>query len=138
MRAIYKRSKRLRLRIGSDPGAVRDAMQLTITKVAVRRVQRQSNKDWNVPSPETKAIKVELVWDPPWTSDRMSEAACRQIRVVAQAEHVGAIDRPHASTPTGREDVPDVAGAPCDQHVLHWRYAPLLVTGRLRPLMELL
>ena len=22
-------------------------------------------KDWNVPSPETKAIKVELVWDPP-------------------------------------------------------------------------
>ena len=51
---------------------------LTITKVAVRRVQRQSNKDWNVPSPETKAIKVELVWDPPWTSDRMSEAARRQ------------------------------------------------------------
>ena len=44
MRAIYKRSKRLRLRIGSDPGAVRDAMQLTITKVAVRRAQRQSNK----------------------------------------------------------------------------------------------
>ena len=35
-------------------------------------------KDWNVPSPETKAIKVELVWDPPWTSDRMSEAARRQ------------------------------------------------------------
>jgi hypothetical protein len=32
--------------------------------------------------------------------------------VVAQAEHVGAIDRPHASTPTGREDVPDVAGPP--------------------------
>ena len=32
MRAIYKRSKRLRLQIGSDPGAVRDAMQLTITK----------------------------------------------------------------------------------------------------------
>ena len=89
MRAIYKRSKRLRLRIGSDPGAVRDAMQLTITKVAVRRAQRQSNEDWNVPSPEAKAIKVELVWDPPWTSDRMSEAARRQIRVVAQAEHVG-------------------------------------------------
>ena len=129
MRAIYKRSKRLRLRIGSDPGAVRDAMQLTITKVAVRRAQRQSNEDWNVPAPETKAIKVELVWDPPWTSDRMSEAARRQF---------GAIDRPHASTPTGREDVPDVAGAPCDQHVLHWRYAALLVTGRLRPLMELL
>lgn len=25
--------------------------------------------------PEAKDVKVELVWDPPWTQDRMSEAA---------------------------------------------------------------
>ncbi len=28
--------------------------------------------------PEAAAISVELVWDPPWTPDRMNEAARRQ------------------------------------------------------------
>ena len=29
---------------------------------------------------DTPSIRVELVWDPPWTPDRMSEAARRQLR----------------------------------------------------------
>jgi metal-sulfur cluster biosynthetic enzyme len=68
-------------------------MQLTIAKVAVRRAQRQSNEDWNVPSPETKAIKVELVWDPPWTSDRHERSGPSAIRVVAQADQRPAAPR---------------------------------------------
>jgi metal-sulfur cluster biosynthetic enzyme len=31
--------------------------------------------------PGAPAIHVELVWDPPWTADRMSEAARRQLRI---------------------------------------------------------
>ena len=30
---------------------------------------------------------------------------------------------------TRGEHMPDIAGPPCDQHVLHWRSAPLLVCG---------
>ena len=30
--------------------------------------------------PDMPTIHVELVWDPPWTPDRMSEAARRQLR----------------------------------------------------------
>ena len=30
--------------------------------------------------PDVPAIHVELVWDPPWTPDRMSEIARRQLR----------------------------------------------------------
>src|SRR5262245_31827587 len=30
--------------------------------------------------PDAPAIHVELVWDPPWTPDRMSEEARRQLR----------------------------------------------------------
>lgn len=29
---------------------------------------------------DTSAIYVELVWDPPWTPDRMSDAARQQLR----------------------------------------------------------
>jgi hypothetical protein len=138
MRAIYKRSKRLRLRIGSDRGAVRDPTQLTIIKVAVRRVQRQSNKRLERALSRDQGDQGRACLGSALDLRSHERSGPSAIRVVAQAEHVGAIDRPHASTPTGREDVPDVAGAPCDQHVLHWRYAPLLVAGRLRPLMELL
>jgi FeS assembly SUF system protein len=30
----------------------------------------------------TRVVKVELVWDPPWTQDRMSEAAKLQLGLV--------------------------------------------------------
>lgn len=40
---------------GSMPGMVRDAVQGNV--------------------PELKAVEVELVWDPPWTPERLSEAA---------------------------------------------------------------
>jgi metal-sulfur cluster biosynthetic enzyme len=30
--------------------------------------------------PDVPAIRVELVWDPPWTPDRMSEAARQLLR----------------------------------------------------------
>ena len=29
---------------------------------------------------DVSSIEVELVWDPPWTPDRMSDAARRQLR----------------------------------------------------------
>jgi metal-sulfur cluster biosynthetic enzyme len=29
--------------------------------------------------PATRQVEVRLVWDPPWTPDRMSEAARRQL-----------------------------------------------------------
>jgi metal-sulfur cluster biosynthetic enzyme len=29
---------------------------------------------------DVQSIRVELVWDPPWTPDRMSEAARKQLR----------------------------------------------------------
>jgi metal-sulfur cluster biosynthetic enzyme len=29
---------------------------------------------------QTPVIRVELVWDPPWTPERMSETARRQLR----------------------------------------------------------
>jgi len=31
--------------------------------------------------PDAPMIHVELVWDPPWTADRMSDAARRQLRI---------------------------------------------------------
>lgn len=31
--------------------------------------------------PDTPYIRVELVWDPPWSPDRMSEEGRRQLRI---------------------------------------------------------
>ncbi len=66
----------------SPEGAVRIQMTLTspMCPVAESLPPEVEVKVWNVPG--VTSARVDVVWDPPWTPDRMSEAARLQLNMM--------------------------------------------------------
>ena len=66
----------------SPEGAVRIRMTLTspTCPVAESLPPEVEVKVWNVPG--VTSARVDVVWDPPWTPDRMSEAARLQLNMM--------------------------------------------------------
>ena len=58
---------------GDNAAKIRMTLTAPGCPVAGQIVEEVENKVENIP--EIKEATVELVWDPPWTRDRMSEAA---------------------------------------------------------------
>ncbi len=66
----------------SPDGAVRIRMTLTspTCPVAESLPPEVEARVWNVPG--VTSARVDVVWDPPWTPDRMSEAARLQLNMM--------------------------------------------------------
>lgn len=63
------------------PGEVRIEMTLTSPACPVAETFPQTVQDRVLTIPNVSLVAVELVWDPPWTKDRMSEVAKLQLNM---------------------------------------------------------
>jgi len=69
----------------ADDGAVNIRMTLTTPACPVAGILPQQVQAKVKALPGVSGCEVELVWDPPWTPDRMSEAARLQLNMDVQA-----------------------------------------------------
>jgi len=70
------------------PGGLRVAMTMTSPGCPLASyLAEEARRVLEAALPEGDAVEVALVWDPPWSPERMSEAARRQLG--ADAEETG-------------------------------------------------
>ncbi len=65
----------------NDEGEVRIQMTLTSPACPVAETFPQTVQDRILQIPNVTLVAVELVWEPPWTRDRMSEVAKLQLNM---------------------------------------------------------
>ena len=75
---IYELGLVYALNVGED-GRVKIAMTLTAPACPVAQTFPSTVQETVCRVPGVTGAEVELVWDPPWTQDRMSEAARLQL-----------------------------------------------------------
>ncbi len=66
--------------VGVDGGVVSITLTLTSTGCPCIEMIRDDVRERLLRLPGVRDVRVTLSWDPPWTKDRMSEAARRQFR----------------------------------------------------------
>jgi FeS assembly SUF system protein len=62
-------------------GSVKIQMTLTTPACPVAQTFPQTVQDEILKVPGVSSVSVDLVWDPPWTKDRMSEVAQFQLNM---------------------------------------------------------
>lgn len=65
----------------NEEGEVRIEMTLTSPACPVAQTFPQTVQDRILTIPNVSLVSVELIWEPPWTRDRMSEAAKLQLNM---------------------------------------------------------
>lgn len=65
--------------LAGDQGDLRVLMTMTTPACPASSMLADQVRDVLRALPGVREVEVELVWDPPWSPDRMSEAARRQL-----------------------------------------------------------
>ncbi len=69
------------LEVNEETKQVQIQMTLTSPACPVAQTFPQTIQDEVLKVPDISCVNVELVWDPPWTKDRMTEAAKLQLNL---------------------------------------------------------
>jgi len=69
------------LEVEETTGEIKIQMTLTSPACPVAQTFPQTVQDRVLSVPDVTSVSVELVWDPPWTQDRMSEVAKLQLNL---------------------------------------------------------
>ena len=65
--------------LASDEGDLQVRMTMTTPACPVSSLLADQVREVLLNLPQVRDVEVELVWDPPWSPERMSQAARRQL-----------------------------------------------------------
>ncbi|WP_303908591.1 metal-sulfur cluster assembly factor [Thiohalomonas denitrificans] len=65
--------------LASEEGDLQVRMTMTTPACPVSSMLADQVREALLKLPQVRDVEVELVWDPPWSPERMSEAARRQL-----------------------------------------------------------